>query len=365
VSGATRRGHRPPRRAGLALRASLRKKLIDLLAGLGVYRLFRFVNRKKVAILFYHGVSASERFEGIRNYQGKHVRLSRFRAQLDFLSRRYRVLPLPEVVEALRRNAPLPPYTAVITFDDGYENNATVAVPALREAGMRAAFFLSTSAIGTDRCLWVDEVEQAAASTDRPELVIDAGDREERLPLRSDADRRAADRRIRAICKALPDEALWRLLKDFFARNGLEVPRASGDYRFLTWDQVRGMHAAGMTIGSHTLRHAIITRVPEVERVEEILGARRACEKALGVRCETFAYANGREGDFDDSTGALLRQMGFSCALTTVQGLNAPGDDVFTLKRIGVGDATTIAELEAGMSGFLAWALRLRRALRL
>ena len=343
-------------------RFSLRRIVFDVLSVIGVYRFFRWLNRKKVVILFYHGVSAAERFEGIRNYQGKHVRLSRFRAQLDFLRCRYRVLPLPEVVDALRRGARLPPYTAVITFDDGYENNATVAVPALRAAGMTAAFFLSTSYIGTDRCLWVDEIEQALTSTDRPEVLVRDGERDERLPLGSDADRRAADRRIRAHCKALPDEALWRWLKEFFARNGLEVPRATGDYRFLTWDQVRGMHAAGMTIGSHTLRHAIITRVPEVEeRVEEILGARRACEAALGVRCETFAYANGREGDFDDSTGRHLREMGFSCALTTVQGLTAPGDDLFTLKRMGVGDAMSLEELEAHMSGFMAWALGLRQ----
>jgi len=346
------------------VRASLRKTLIDLLATLGAYRLFRFLNRNKVAILFYHGVSEAERFEGIRNYQGKHVRLSRFRAHLDFLSRRYRVLPLPEVVDALRRGARLPSYTAIITFDDGYQNNATVAVPALREAGMTAAFFLSTSYIGTDRCLWVDEIEQALASTDLPEIVVLAGDREERLPLGSDADRRAADRRIRAIGKSLPDEALCRWLKEFFARNALEVPRASGDYRFLTWDHVRGMHAAGMTIGSHTLRHAIITRVPEGERGEEILGARRACEAALGERCDAFAYPNGREGDFDDSTGKLLREMGFSCALTTGQGLNAPGADLFTLKRMGVGDATTVAELEAQMSGFMAFAIGLLTRLR-
>jgi peptidoglycan/xylan/chitin deacetylase (PgdA/CDA1 family) len=352
------------REDGPDVRASARKILIDLLAALGVYRLFRFLNRKRVAILFYHGVSASERFEGIRNYQGKHVRLSRFRAQLDFLRRHYRVLPLPEVVDALRRGARLPANTAVITFDDGYENNATVAVPALSEAGMSAAFFLSTSYVDTDRCLWVDEIEQVIASTSLPELVVRDGERDERLPLTSDADRRAADRRIRAIGKALPDEALWRWLKEFFAHNGLEVPRATRDYRFLTWDQVRGMHAAGMTIGSHTLRHAIITRVPEAERVEEILGARRACEAALGVRCDTFAYANGREGDFDDSTGRLLKELGFSCALTTVQGLNVPGDDLSTLKRMGVGDATTVAELEAQMSGFMAWALGLRARLR-
>ncbi len=361
MSGAPREG--APGRAGPALRASLRKTLIDVLAALGVYRIFRFLNRGRVAILFYHGVSAREPFEGIRNYQGKHVRLSRFRAHLEFLSRHYRVLPLQEVVDALRGGRPLPRRTTVITFDDGYENNATVAVPALRAAGMTAAFFLSTTYIETDRCLWVDEIEQAIASTDLSELVVDSLDHEERLPLRSDAERRAADRRIRAIGKSLPDESLGRWLEEFFARNALEVPRASGDYRFLTWDQVRDMHAAGMTIGSHTVNHAIITRVQEVKRVEEILGARRACEKALGVRCETFAYANGREGDFDDSTGRLLREMGFTCALTTVQGLNAPGADLFTLKRMGVGDATTVAELEAEMSGFMAWAVGLRRTL--
>jgi hypothetical protein len=89
------------------VRASVRKKLIDLLAALGVYRLFRFLNRHKVAILFYHGVSTSERFEGIRNYQGKHVGLSRFREQPEFFAAVTACCPSPK---SWTRFAPAAPF---------------------------------------------------------------------------------------------------------------------------------------------------------------------------------------------------------------------------------------------------------------
>jgi peptidoglycan/xylan/chitin deacetylase (PgdA/CDA1 family) len=337
--------------------------VIGALSVMGFYRLFARLNRRKVAILFYHGVSARKSFDGISNYQGKHIRLSRFRAHLRFLARRYRVMPLPEVIDALRTGKPLPHYTAVITFDDGYENNATVALPALKSEGLTAAFFLTSSLIASDRCLWVDEIEQVLAATDRAEVVVRTEKGEERLPLSTEDARRAADRRMREIGKRLPDAEKRRWLAEFYERNRIDPPKASGDYRFMGWSQVRDLRAAGMTIGSHTVTHAIVTRLEPEEMEREVGEARKACETALGEKCETFAYPNGRAGDFDGKTTALLRELGFSCGLTTVHGLVAPGDDLYTLNRMGVGDATTLFDLEAQLSGFTSFALRLRRRL--
>jgi peptidoglycan/xylan/chitin deacetylase (PgdA/CDA1 family) len=319
---------------------------------LGCFRLFAFLNRRRVAILFYHGVSAREAFTGIENYQGKHVRVPRFREHLELLTKRHHVLPLSNVLHALRRGLPLPPYTVVLTFDDGYENNATVALPCLRKAGLNASFFLITSLISTETCLWVDQIEQTLNDDQRDHVLVRFGPEKGRLPFATEEERREADRLIRSFCKRLSDEDRKNWLSHFWADNGIKPPKASKDYRFMSWSQVRELHSAGMTIGSHTLTHAIVTKLTETEMEREVSGAREACEQALSVVCDTFAYPNGRQGDFDERTTALLSRLGFSCGLTTVQGLNPPDANPFTLKRIGVGDQMSVHELEAHLSGF-------------
>ncbi len=345
------------------LRSRIRRWILTAASRLGYFRILAFVNRHKFGILYYHGVSARESFPGIENYQGKHVRASLFRQHLDFLARRYNVLPLPDVLHAMKNGVHLSPYTVVITFDDGYENNVTVTVPCLREANLTAAFFLSTSLIGTDECLWVDQLEQVLNDVQRTQVLVRFRLERETIPLATDGDRREAHRLIRWCCKQLTDVEKAEWLEKFFAENGIDPPKARGDHRFMSWDQARELRAAGMTVGSHTLTHAIVTRLTPSEMEREIGEARAACEAHLRARCDTFAYPNGRPGDFSKASNEILRRLGITCGLTTIHGLNDPGADPYTLKRIGVSDQTSVEELEAHLSGFTSLALRLRRAL--
>jgi peptidoglycan/xylan/chitin deacetylase (PgdA/CDA1 family) len=346
-----------------SFRSRFRRWILVAASRLGYFRLFAFFNRRKIAIVCYNGVSSREAFPGIDNYQGKHVRASQFRRHLALLARRYHVLPLPDVLHAMRNGVPLPPYTAVITFDDGYENNVTVALPCLLEAGLTASFFLTTSLIGTDECLWVDQIEQALNDEQRTRMFARFGNKRETIPLETEADRREADRLVRWFCKQLTDAEKSEWLRSFFAENGIDPPKAQADHRFMSWAQARELHDSGMTVGSHTLTHAIVTRLTPSEMEREIAGARVACEERLGVRCDTFAYPNGRPGDFSKASNDVLRRLGFACGLTTIHGLNKRDANAYTLKRIGVGDRTSVEEMEAHLSGLTSLALRLRRIL--
>ncbi|MDP3938101.1 MAG: polysaccharide deacetylase family protein [Deltaproteobacteria bacterium] len=345
------------------LRSRLRNWILITASRLGYFRIFAFFNRHKINILYYHGVSAREAFPGIENYQGKHVRASLFWRHLAFLARRYNILPLPDVLHAMKNGVPLPPYTAVITFDDGYENNATVALPSLLDAGLTASFFLTTDLIGTDECLWVDQLEMVLNDDQRMKMFVRFGTTRETVPLETAADRREDDRLVRWFCKQLTEAEKSEWLRAFFAENGIDAPKARGDHRFMSWDQARELHARGMTVGSHTLTHAIITRLTPSEMEREIGEAKAACEARLKVRCDTFAYPNGRLGDFSKASTDVLRRLGITCGLTTIHGLNGRDANVYTMKRIGVGDRTSLEELEAHLSGLTGFAIRLRRTL--
>src|SRR6185295_14707494 len=79
-----------------------------------------------------------------------------FAAQVDVISSTCHVLPLAEAVERLYSGS-LPARAACITFDDGYENNVTVAAPILAARKVPATVFVATGFTGAGR-MWNDTV---------------------------------------------------------------------------------------------------------------------------------------------------------------------------------------------------------------
>jgi peptidoglycan/xylan/chitin deacetylase (PgdA/CDA1 family) len=112
-------------------------------------RLTAWLNRKRVAILCYHGVTErpTRRPE---DAAGLHVRYDRFLAHLEYLRRGYRVISLRDYLTAREAGRELPPYSVVLTFDDGYRNFITAAAPALRRFEMPASVFLITDRVEND-----------------------------------------------------------------------------------------------------------------------------------------------------------------------------------------------------------------------
>jgi len=73
-----------------------------------------------------------------------------FELHMKWVRRWFRVLPLDEAVARLRSGT-LPARAAAITFDDGYGDSCTLALRYLRELGLHATFFNSTSCLDGGR----------------------------------------------------------------------------------------------------------------------------------------------------------------------------------------------------------------------
>ena len=94
--------------------------------------------------------------------------------------------------------------------------------------------------------------------------------------------------------------------------------------------QVREWLAAGNEIGSHTLTHPWLTRLPQAQAREEISASRRLLEDRFGVPIEHFCYPYG---DWNESIRDLVAAAGYKTACTTQPGINTPNDSPFALKR--------------------------------
>ncbi|MCH9642806.1 MAG: polysaccharide deacetylase family protein, partial [Actinomycetia bacterium] len=159
------------------------------------------------------------------------------RRQLDFVRRRFHVLPLDQALEQLRTGT-LPDRAATVTFDDGTRNLATYAAPVLRSLGLPAAIFLATGPMGSAEALWPDRLWLAFANTtlldvDLTELGLG------KRSLRSAADRGEAYGLAVHSMKELPDEERITRLEALVAILGAERDAEPGPFQLLSWDEAR------------------------------------------------------------------------------------------------------------------------------
>lgn len=108
------------------------------------------------SVVMYH------RF-GDGRYPSTNIELAQFERHIAELTKpKYTVLPLPDVVAALRQDRPLPPYTVAITIDDAYRSVWAEAVPRLREAGLPFTLFVATEPVGGREYMTWDQLRELA-----------------------------------------------------------------------------------------------------------------------------------------------------------------------------------------------------------
>lgn len=263
---------------------------------------------------------------------------TQFEALCGQLARCFHVLTLRDAMTAMDQGR-LPRRALVITFDDGYADNATIALPILRRHGLPATFFVATGFLDGGR-MWNDTVIEAFRRTTRPSVVLpDLGLGE--LPLQTPADRRAAIDRVLPVVKYMNLADRERALASLQAVLGHP---ALPDDLMMTSDQVRQLHQAGMEIGGHTVRHPILRAISDDEASREIQEGRDHLQALLGAPVESFAYPNGGpDRDFDLRHVSLVRSLGFRQAVSTAAGVVRKGADAHQLPRFSPWDASASA----------------------
>lgn len=336
-------------------RATVERTLLTAMFGMRLDAPARFLNKARPVLLMYHGFADRPSHDGIANHEWKHLPAVEFRKQLTFLVRHYHLMRLEDLVRATTTGAALPPRPAVITIDDGYRSAYTVAYPLLQEFEAPAAVFLATGFVNERRYLWTDRVEYAIDHAEPGSLALDVDGNRIRLEISDHVSRIAADRVVRSAFKRLPQDSIDRHVDALERSVGRSLPGASDSdaiYQPLEWEEVRKMANSGLvSFGAHSHSHVILSRCDERRASHELLTSKRIVEERLGRPCDLFCYPNGRTGDFNAVTRRLVKESGYSCALTTVYGMNSTRPDVYELKRYNLGKRLIPGEIEVRLSG--------------
>ncbi len=217
-------------------------------------------------ILAYHAVHPL-RLDSIS------VTPERFDAQLRWLAQRgYRGVSLAEYLRQADAQPGQIGRLVALTFDDGYVDNLTYALPLLEKYGFSATIFVVAESIGTDHLIDAD-------------LLV-------RYP---------------------------------------SVPRSA--YALLSWAEVQRLQHKGIEIGSHTCTHPKLDQLDSLKQRYEINASKQQLEDRLQEPVVSFCYPYGH---FNDDSLALVQAAGYQQAVVTPWRGGLIRGGRFTLRRVGL-----------------------------
>jgi peptidoglycan/xylan/chitin deacetylase (PgdA/CDA1 family) len=237
----------------------------------------------------------------------------------------------------------------LITFDDGYRDNYDVAFPILKAEGVAATFFVATGFVDAPRVAWWDELAWMVRTSPAHALELPAW-----LPARVEyeTDRERAVEVLLQAYKTMPSESTDRFLDAVAKATGSGRCAAElGKALWMTWDQLREMRTAGMTIGGHTVNHPVLSQASAERRRREILECGRRFAEEIGEPMRYFSYPIGDQRAIDTVTRRSLREAGVRYAFSYYGGFRRCADwDDYDIRRIGVEPHMTIDWLRSIVS---------------
>ncbi|GEL16912.1 polysaccharide deacetylase family protein [Pseudonocardia asaccharolytica] len=254
------------------------------------------------------------------------------------------VVPLDPALATLRGGGRLPPRAVALTFDDGYRDNLALAMPLLRELGLPATFFLVPGFLGRRHEPWWEHLAWAFANA----TVRKAEFAGISLDVTDPAARRRSLTRVEPLLKSRDETGRRRAVAEL-----VESMAPAGSCRcdelFMDWDEARIMARSGMSIGSHTMCHAVLAREDQAVQRRDLRESRALLEHALELPVASLAYPNGEPGDYDGTTLAAARAAGYAQAVTTHGVANRSTTEPFEIRRRVLAPGDNAAVVVAGL----------------
>jgi peptidoglycan/xylan/chitin deacetylase (PgdA/CDA1 family) len=297
----------------------------------------RFVNG--AIILGYHSVSETPSDPYSLGITPQH-----FAEQLEVLRKDGQLLSLQELLRALREGH-VPRRAVVLTFDDGYADTLYTAKPLLERYHIPATVFITTGALGRE--FWWEELKRLLLTPEtlpeRLSLTIEGTIYE--WTVSAAGENRlwqvAADPRLRLLwslhqeLRTLPEDERQRVLARLRIWAGTTSP-GQMSRRALSTDEILELAQGDLIeVGAHTVTHSPLADLSPAMQRCEIVQSKRYLEDLLAQPVTSFSYPHG---SLSDSTVAVVRETGFTCACRSFNDVTWRGSDRFQLPRLWARD---------------------------
>ncbi|MBI5142510.1 MAG: polysaccharide deacetylase family protein [Nitrospirae bacterium] len=258
-----------------------------------------------------------------------------FAAHMSHLAKNYPVISMDEFERQHLEGRLAEKKQVVISFDDGYADNFTYALPVLKNYNLPAIFYVATDYIGGNRLFWWDEVKRLVSNSESLQIGNNVYD------LSSSHLKKLHLLNIVSWFRNLSVDERERMLSLMHHRDDVWLEDHLTD-RPMAWHELDAMLIGGMLIGSHSCKHPSLGSISENDARHEVLESKRVLASRLNVPIKHFSYPYDEKevtsGSVMPVPRKIVMEAGMKSAVTTVHGYNTTATDVFSLKRMYIDD---------------------------
>lgn len=322
--------------------SKMAKKLLDFAYHTGLIRAGRQLFSKSLTVINYHRIDNPHKLSFDSFAPNVSAIPDMFAKQMDYLSRWFKVVKVEDITQWLNGEKDLPPYAALITFDDGYLDNYTQAYPILRQYNFPAVIFLTSGHIDSDKPFYWDLAAYCFFYTIKDYVLFPNNHQKS---WSDETQKKSVSNAWIESLKSLPDVEKQEWINSLPERLNVSIPKNYFKNLMMSWDQVREMSKNGIEFGGHTINHPILSRIPLDQARIEIEGSKSRIEQEIGKRIFSFAYPNGMANDINKDLESLVSQAGYQAAFTLLNGPTSFTEvkrNPFAIRRIFISHTHTL-----------------------
>ena len=238
------------------------------------FDLMRYGQRKRLIIVMYHRfATGSEPFK---------LNVNSFRRQLRFFKKKYNIISFENLFGFYQGKIDLPDNPIIITIDDGYYDNYSVAYPVLRKYDVTATIFLATDFVSRNMWLWSNKLEYILKNSTKPNFCFPLSGQAFSFSVASFSDWHCSQLTIFNELRKLGDEK-DQILEELAAFLRVKIPKETTPaFKSLDWSDIVEMQRAGISFGSHTCSHPILSSISKQKIREELADSKKEIEAHPG-----------------------------------------------------------------------------------
>jgi peptidoglycan/xylan/chitin deacetylase (PgdA/CDA1 family) len=258
-----------------------------------------------------------------------------FEQQIIVLKQHFKIINTIELAKLIKRNDKVNDRFAVITFDDGYLDNFTIALPILKKHQVTAVFYLTTDFLDSNKITWWDEIAYLLRKSVGNEYQLPKSNYTYTLVKEN------IDNIIRNIMSEIKQTKYFSVL-DALENIRMKFPLAhqtllaEEHQLFMNWQQANELLIQGMEVGSHTLTHPILSQIGIEQHEKEIVDSKLLLEQRLNCKINSIAYPVGRYYCYNEQTIEFTLAAGYKIAFNNEPGFHRSIDNALDINRFCV-----------------------------
>ena len=270
----------------------------------------------------------------------------KFEQHVKFYNDAFTVISIEQLIEKMEADQIIDKKYALITFDDGYIDNYSVAYPILKKHNTPAAFYIATDYLDEPHVPWWDEIAWLVRHSKVNSIQLSTWDKAIDISVGTIVEK------VRSVLRVIKQEQTRTMadkiteLENICQCNMPDVIRNTP--LFISWQQAKEMADNGMHIGSHTLSHTILSHLSTEEQATEIIKSKIKIEACLNKEVTSIAYPVGGQSAFTEKTQQLAKEADYKLAFSFIPGVIHSFDisERYQLKRLPVDGNCTIRQLK-------------------